>query len=345
MIDALEIMNFRGVKEGGVEGLSALSILVGPNNCGKSTVLEALSTLSGANASTTYRPLMKRGGPAHDAAARIVGANRKTALIIGRGDGIRLALQLDVGKGLDPDQVREARSEGLIPPYHSLAVEGSFTVNGSTRTLSSSTLLDQAGKLATAWGGSAEVLSTVMVDVLAVRADSQLEDAFSAIQRAGRLKEVLTALKKSMPRLEDMQILKSAEGGEFLLNLFVAGAQPIPAYLAGDGLKRFMVIAAACLERPDPCLVLLEEPESFQHPRYLAELVHLLLELASPTRQIVVATHSIELIDCLLQESAAGSPFPTVHRLRLHDGNLRATTLTHAQATAARDELLQDLRA
>jgi len=42
MITKIEIDNFRGIREGALEGLAPLSILVGANNSGKSTALESL---------------------------------------------------------------------------------------------------------------------------------------------------------------------------------------------------------------------------------------------------------------------------------------------------------------
>lgn len=46
MITGVKIEEFRGgVREGGVEGLAPISILVGPNNSGKSTALEAIAAL------------------------------------------------------------------------------------------------------------------------------------------------------------------------------------------------------------------------------------------------------------------------------------------------------------
>ena len=42
MIRSVEIKNFRGIQDGKLEDLTPLVILVGPNGCGKSTILDAL---------------------------------------------------------------------------------------------------------------------------------------------------------------------------------------------------------------------------------------------------------------------------------------------------------------
>ena len=42
MINSLEIQNLRGIREGRLDELTPLVVLVGPNGSGKSTVLDAL---------------------------------------------------------------------------------------------------------------------------------------------------------------------------------------------------------------------------------------------------------------------------------------------------------------
>ena len=42
MIEYIRISNLRGIKTGEVDDLAPLSVVVGPNNSGKSTILEAL---------------------------------------------------------------------------------------------------------------------------------------------------------------------------------------------------------------------------------------------------------------------------------------------------------------
>ena len=48
VIQSVEIKNLRGIREGKLDGLTALTILVGPNGCGKSTILDALFLVSSA---------------------------------------------------------------------------------------------------------------------------------------------------------------------------------------------------------------------------------------------------------------------------------------------------------
>ncbi len=61
MIVSLEIKGLRGIREGRIEGLRALTIFVGPNGCGKSTVLEAAGVVcAGGNAERAFAAVAGR---------------------------------------------------------------------------------------------------------------------------------------------------------------------------------------------------------------------------------------------------------------------------------------------
>lgn len=47
MFEELSIKNFRGIRQAEIKGFSQVNLLLGKNNCGKSSVLEALFLISG----------------------------------------------------------------------------------------------------------------------------------------------------------------------------------------------------------------------------------------------------------------------------------------------------------
>ena len=331
MITSVRIENFRGVREGGVDGLAPISVLVGPNNSGKSTALEAIAVGELApRAHDIARLLLRRGGSPLDALGRVVARGASHALITAGSDGAEQARRANLSVGDNAYRAADARNEGLRDPMETVTVNGMAVV------------VDANGRCSGIYGDPGPKHAVRFVDVEAVRAVGALEDAYSTIDAAGQLPSVVKALARAMPGLTDLRILKV--GAEFLLHAFFASGPPVPTYLAGDGFKRFLEVAAAVVHL-DKGVVLLEEPESFQHPRYLQELATLLHLAARAGTQIILSTHSLELIDLLLlAPEAEGLAYPTVHRMRLVDGTLRATTLERESAARARDELLEDLR-
>lgn len=113
-IERVTIQNLRGIRDGAVEGLSPLSIVVGPNNCGKSTLLEALwCAASGADATLVWRTLLRRGGPALHAARHVLHGDAKAARAEVFGpDGQQCRAVLSIRAIRNVDRLREAREQG-----------------------------------------------------------------------------------------------------------------------------------------------------------------------------------------------------------------------------------------
>jgi len=353
LIKSVQIQNLRGIQNGTVEGLSPLSILVGPNNCGKSTCLEAISIVSEGNqAAAVIALLLRRGGPSLDALGNVVTPGAKEAevsMTLSRSvSWVAAKTTIRHGGTQQVDWPGFAKQAGVSEPMDFLDLTWKIedAKGAPERQGRAVAFIDDKGNRTgnlLVEGDAFKPYDSRLVDVEAVRGRSALEDAYTAVDRAGELENVVSALRTSLPDLQTLKILKS--GDNFLLHLFLSSSPPVPAYVAGDGFKRFLQIAAASCEVKRGVL-LLEEPESFQHPRYLGELAELLLRMAGDERQIVLSTHSIELIDLLLTKAGERDlPFPTVHRLRLKAGRLGAVALGRSQAMQARETLLEDLRA
>lgn len=351
MIRSLEIRGLRGIARGHLDDLGALTVLVGPNNSGKSTCLEALGVGVGAGVmapdgslSTVTSMLLRRGGSPHHALKVVANSTPREGpfrfeVDLATSSGT-ISTSMECGYTLDPKLHEDAINEGFSSPFVQVEIRASFLDQQAHAVA----LFDERGQygvpelrsahrsMFTAWD---------FIDVNAVRASGALEDAYSLIEQAGSLPAVVDALRASMSDIRDLRILKIED--EFILHLFVDEGPPIPAYLAGDGLKRLLAIAAS-VSRASGGVVLLEEPECFQHPRYLRELVFLLASAVNSNTQVIMTTHSSDLIDLLLHHEPALEQL-VFQRLRLVDGTLRATALCDDAARMARDELLEDLRA
>lgn len=70
----------------------------------------------------------------------------------------------------------------------------------------------------------------------------------------------------------------------------------------GDGMRSFVTTVLALLVGAKPVL-LLDEPEAFLHPPQAAQLGAIIAEQTSAQRQIIVATHSVDLLRGILSKS------------------------------------------
>jgi hypothetical protein len=204
--------------------------------------------------------------------------------------------------------------------------------------------IDAEGKTSAQPDSSAPGFAMSLVTAQSPTLPTPLEDAYTAIEESGWLAPVVRALAKSMRGLVDLRILK--KGREFLLHCVFEDGHAVPMYLAGDGSKRLIELALAMRGIGEGGVALIEEPECYQHPRHLREFASFVMESAKANRQVVISTHSIELVDLLLEAAdAQGTDYPFVHRVRLVEGTLSGIVLDRARATFSRKELLEDLRA
>jgi predicted ATPase len=125
---------------------------------------------------------------------------------------------------------------------------------------------------------------------------SNLFAVLSAMGQAGSLGKVEESLRRFYPQFERLWV-GVAQGGELRLDFFEKGlANPIPLNRVSNGTLRFLCLLAVLCHHNPPPLICLEEPETGLHPdgvRILAELV----EDAAEHTQLVVATHSRQLVD------------------------------------------------
>lgn len=348
-IDRVEIERLRGVRHGVVDGLSPLSILVGPNNCGKSTVLEALvlSWMSWAVPLAIPEFVRRRGGPIRNALHTFINgdATPRVAQVTVASSTRKASTSILLPTMLSREALDHATREGLKDTIAEFDVSVSI-VDGESKPAQhrAQILCDEHEKqLSLSHGARIDrgwPLSFVDVDT--VRGPDDLEHEYSRLEKWGRLDDALTALRVSMPDLKDLRILQVDD--DFILHITHKNQPPTPAYLAGDGFKRFLALAAALFDGEDDVLVL-EEPESYLHPRYVRELVALLHAQVRKGKQVILCTHSHELIDQLLTDEEGQPPIDaTVHRLRLHEGELRSVAVSASDARLLRAELFEDLR-
>jgi len=355
LVDSVDVKGFRGIAEGLLKGLTRLNILVGRNNTGKSTILEALYLASSmAHRDLLGRPtlrhvVMRRGwygkasidGLFHTSKSGVKGKpsciiaikTEKGELALTLEPTIPSALHLDAlkSRGLDTTRLYVVRSKslGLVESdiYHYFDVKGRYQ-----------SILEG--------GEPAETVKVMFLDWYSVGGRRGLESVYSLMRRLGgkESKRLVLDSLQAMYDVSDLEVLRY--DGRWVLHVDYEG-RTIPAHLMGDGFKlvlAYLMLLAAARE----ALVLLEEPELHTHPGLLRPLARAMVQSASRMGcQVIISTHSLELIDLLLKEareSGLENSDLKVFRLALRQGRLAYESYSLNEALEAREKLGWDLR-
>lgn len=338
MIDNIRIENLRGVRKGELHALAPLTVLVGRNGAGKSTVLEALAL------GASHQP--------GEALGRVVSAR-------GGWNGARWV----VSRVAQPYEARIMASLGLEERTIRLTyleATGAGTGAGSIRLD-----LDRTGlREGESWSPSQS------------QVDFQLDneyrfDPVRGLDHAGRVHFVHSAHERHWPmsrslqaavetgRLDDVHaLLREVLGDEFrdlyplperedgtAVNVHLRFAtHSVPVPVAGDGIRNLVRLALELAGRAGS-LVLIEEPEVHLHPGAIWLAARAILASVRRGLQLILSTHSLELLDALVELSAEADldRFQLI-RLALADGELRAWSIAGPDVRFMRQDIAEDLR-
>jgi hypothetical protein len=169
-----------------------------------------------------------------------------------------------------------------------------------------------------------------------------LAESYSDAVRAGARREIEAFLPNVAAGARSLEIL--SDDGVPSLYIDYEGRPPIPAALAGDGVQSFLQLAIELAQVPNG-LALVEEPEVYQHPRALRQTALALVAAMRRGVQIVMTTHSLELIDAIIANVNEDEQDKLAFfSLLLEGGVLKSSRFGGADAAFARTTIERDLR-
>lgn len=320
MITRIDITDFRGIAKAELDGLTPLTVLTGPNACGKSAVLDAL--------------LIAASGGHPDAVARAVQRHPEVPggahwLVRSGAEKAHFAIVAD--KPSRKPQYRLERREQVGPSFlvevSSRATSVSEWNNGTRITLSVTNEVQSSS----GWPKSGTNTCPSLLDpALPVR----LEDDWSAAVRAGARKVVQEAVKAVLPGFEGFEVVKGFDGNLELL-MYLGSDRPVPLNMSGDGVISFVQTVIQLAPVGDG-LALIEEPEVCQHPSALRGTAQAIVQAVRRGTQVVLTTHSVEFIDHLILALGEDDISKiSVHNLARKDGVISRAVFTGAEVRDA----------
>jgi len=181
-----------------------------------------------------------------------------------------------------------------------------------------------------------------LVDFDSASQSIPLHQVYTMAVERGRRKEVQALLAVVVPGLNSIDILTE---GDAPIVYLVFDDYAVPVAMAGDGIQsllRLVLELAAC---PNG-VVLLEEPEVHQHPGSLAQSARAIHAAVRRGIQVILTTHSLDLIDTLLSEADTPQDLNnmSVYHLLLREGCLKYSRLNGSEVAFARGTIQDDMR-
>ena len=321
MIRKLRLENFRGVVKGEIE-LDRLTILVGPNNSGKTTILEALFLAPNPFRAVPYvfrlldQYVLRRVFPVRTRQVIYVQApvaellaiyhralnekgytflvNRYTAekAIIGADDTeitfYKTGLNLDVYVNYQPK---------VIPGFK---LPRQMTLNGKEQFY--------VGRLRTEW--SEELVSsgletllltpnTLMLSTKLVGfAHEYLRQVWIEISNKGYAAAVAKDVSRYVAEDYVNLTVEPFTGGELSLFAMLSDGTRVRLSDLGAGVHLY-VVNRLLYEHYRPEVVLWDDVETYLNPRLLSHVAEWFADLVDEGRQVVVSTHSLEAVKTL----------------------------------------------
>ena len=307
MLKRFRIQSFKAIGNLDIT-LDRLTVLVGPNACGKSSVLQAMSVLCQMR-DTSPDQIFGDSASVHELTTR----DAKVPLLL-RAEGESFAIEWrghQASKGArDPhnDDPRLSydvagdrgsvasfwdRRPGIIQQIQVLPKAELFRFE--LEYLVAPAEVSPEPRLAASGRGLAAVLGQLALEY---------PDAFQRIKQAART--VIPSIRDIRPRITRLSEKGLLPGQQpsfpaYELLFDTRSGAGIPAHAMSDGTMRVLALLTAALGHDAPNLILLDDIERGVHPRAMIDLVGLLQRTLDevPDLQIVATTHSPDLLDQL----------------------------------------------
>ena len=296
MISKVSIRNFKCLRDVQIE-LERFTVFVGPNASGKSSILQGLDLLC-----RSFR----------DPQEGTVDVELSKAVSRGSKDNVELAAESG-GKGYRY-RIPSPSSPG-IPPFCGRGVvraRDAELLPISTRLIGSIGVPTQRSVTFAAFG----VAPTGSLQAHCPRPNPASPDptvmapdgtgihsalANMALNDPDSWQQLQADLRRIIPTIRRLRHTKTAINQPAALLFDTVGADSLPAQQVSEGTLLVLGLLAALHASGRPSLVLLDDLDRGLHPRAQKELISLLRGLleTNPDLQIVAATHSPYMLDCM----------------------------------------------
>lgn len=303
MLKALKIENFRGIKKLETDALRRVNLFFGKNNCGKSSLLEAVFWLFGMSnprlpsTLNITRDIFRY--KKENFQALFYGLNDKENISIVGTDGNGVSREMGVVATFAPERKIES-SEINSNALRSNIVQGtyelkiSFSLGGiAYDPVSCSVLTDTDGSALTTHPDTNYQESEVVNYIPPSRGNFEVTEAVKRLFLMKQESRLTDALSKIDSRVRDLVLA----GDEVLVDF--GGDMRLPLSVSGDGMRKIFHLLSVILSQSGGA-VIVDEIDNGLHYSAMQPMWKAVLEAARRSnRQLFITTHNIDSLKAL----------------------------------------------
>lgn len=320
-INNISINSFRGICNLSVDDFSHVNLIVGDNNCGKTSILEALQLLRAPeDINNIFRVSRIRDAysgfsrmPIFDSFINMLQGEHSKALSVSceyqneNNDCLKSSVSItgsvkrvmfDINELSQKD--RYAYRERIIEPDDNEIdeFEGNLVSESNVSGLSINPI--KINRFTNVTGRAVVNNGKIKINYLSP-VSHVVGNTFDRIIRNEKYKEIcITMLKMFDENIDDLLLLRmesSYRPIEYVKNR-ANGLMPLSTY--GDGIKKVLAIANAIAQASNGIL-LIDEIETAIHSKYYDDIFRFIIKASVQYNvQLFITTHSIEAVDGLL---------------------------------------------
>ena len=313
MLKTLELHRYRGFKSYRLTGLTRVNLLVGMNNCGKTSILEAVELLvSGGSVSALHESAVRRGEVDDDVS---YGADVSHVLhghecapgasfeLSSPDSRLRLAgriLSLDeVGEAADRWEETAKRRPRFESEQEPGAAYGLSLVPDGQQPIvipiaENGVFLERRWPRSARGGRSRQDVRFLNFE------PASMETAWNAVVADRRETEIVEAMRILMPEIDSVLFLAGRRRHNVLVGQRNVRAR-LPVGSFGDGMRRLLAVSLALVATENGCL-LIDEIDTGFHWTVMEDMWRLVVEGARRSNvQVFATTHSYDCIKGLGQ--------------------------------------------
>jgi len=297
LLKSLHIKSYRGIEGLSLASLSPVSLIVGANNSGKSSILEAVALLLRPLDPSQWVQVARQRDTDTDVADALWSMFRSKG-VLKLDDGPQQSQATEIEGELEAEQ-RTMKVRAVATEDWDEEVPGAATVTVSVKVdnRSSHELVFRRSGSAN-WGEGVKHHRCFTVTPITHRSSKTMVDHLSRVVDEGEKALALEMLQLFDPGVQSLDVSAGRRRQRIVVKHEERGAVDLASF--GDGMRRVTALALA-LSSAQGGVLLIDELEAGIHPAALGHVVQKLLAAASVADvQMIATTHSLEAVDALI---------------------------------------------